>query len=225
MDLFVVGVIILKKTSIFLLILFIGIMGVVSGCNAQEPNAEHSEQRRIDLYVEVMKSDFEKENGGNDFIAIRLDTLEGLSSESKDIILENLKDISQNVYDFEDVKNDESKFKFDGEHLQGAINGSILSIDLDEYKDKSAKITGVSWFGNVGAVFNALGKNAFLGKEYQNSDKGKEYQRSLIFLGCSWAFLGTIYYAVYGGKDSASFYIWLAVYLYATIEKRRLEYA
>lgn len=153
MNLFTEGVIILKKTSIFLLILLIGTIGVISGCNAQEPNAEDSEQGRIDLYVEVMKSAFQKENGGNDFIAVRLDTLEGLSSESKDIVLEDLKELSPNVYDFEDIKDDESKFQFDGEHHQGTINGSILSIELDEYKGKSAKITGVSWFGNVGAVF------------------------------------------------------------------------
>lgn len=153
MNLFTKGVIILKKTSISLLILLIATIGITSACIAQEPSVEDLEQRRIDLYVKVMKSAFEKENGGNDFIAIRLDTLEGLSAEGKDIVLENLKVLSPNVYDFEAIKNDESKFKFDGEHLQGAINGSILSIDLNEYKDKSAKITGVSWFGNVGAVF------------------------------------------------------------------------
>lgn len=67
----------------------------------------------------------------------------------------------------------------------------------------------------IQAVFNALGINFFLGREYRNFDKGKAYQRSLvfplIFLGCGWAFLGTIYYAVYKGNDSTSFYIWLAV--------------
>lgn len=67
----------------------------------------------------------------------------------------------------------------------------------------------------VQAVLNALGIDFFLGKTYRNSKEGKIYQRSLafplMFLGCGWVFLGTMYYAAYGGKDSISFYIWLAV--------------
>lgn len=74
-------------------------------------------------------------------------------------------------------------------------------------------IFGLSFL--IQAVFNALGKNTFLGKEYRNSEKGRIYQLSMVFplmiLGCGWSFLGTIYYAVYQGNDSTSFYIWLAV--------------
>lgn len=84
----------------------------------------------------------------------------------------------------------------------------------------------------VQAVFNALGSNLFIGREYRNSDKGKSYKRSLVFplmfLGCSWSFLGTIYYAVYQGNDSTSFYIWLAVFtipifIWLTVNKYKFK--
>jgi len=156
------GVSKLRKTSTLVLVLFLSIVSITSGCDIEEPNSEQLEQQRIDLYIEVMSSVFQEENGGSDFIAIDLDTLEGLSSEGKNIVLETFKDFSPNVYDFEDIKNDESKFQFDGEHLLGTINGSLLWIELKEYKDKSAKIIGTSWFGNLGSVsieYNAKLKN------------------------------------------------------------------
>ena len=53
-------------------------------------------------------------------------------------------------------------------------------------------IFGLSFL--IQAIFNALGKNTFLGKEYRNSEKGRIYQRSMVFplmvLGCGWSFLG-----------------------------------
>ena len=152
----------MRKTSILVLVLFLSIVSITSGCDIEEPTSEQLEQQRIDLYIEVMSSVFQEENGGSDFIAINLDTLEGLSSEGKNEVLETFKDFSPNVYDFEDIKNDESKFQFDGEHLLGTINGSLLWIELKEYKDKSAKIIGTSWFGNLGSVsieYNAKLKN------------------------------------------------------------------
>lgn len=139
----------MKKLSIFLFILLVGIIGITSGCGTQKAD---SEQQRIDLYAEVMESVFQAENGGDEFIAIKLDSLEGLSLEGKDIVLERFKDLSPNVYDFEDIKDDQSKFKFDGENLLGTIDGSLLWIELGEYKDNSAKIMGTSWFGNLGSV-------------------------------------------------------------------------
>lgn len=129
------------KKSILILLLLIGIVGITSACDTQETNLE---QQRIDLYVEVMKSVFQEENGGDEFIAIKLDTLEGLNSEGKDMVLESFKDLSPNIYDFEDIKDDESKFKFDGENHLGTINGSLLWIELEEYTDRSAKIRGTS---------------------------------------------------------------------------------
>lgn len=67
----------------------------------------------------------------------------------------------------------------------------------------------------VQAIFHARGSDIFLGRKYRNSDTGRAYQRSLIlpltFLGSGWVILGALYYALYGGKDTAAFYIWLAI--------------
>jgi len=67
----------------------------------------------------------------------------------------------------------------------------------------------------IQAVFHALGSEVFLGRKYRDSDMGKSYQRGLVFpltfIGSGWVILGSIYYAVYEGKDATSFYIWLAV--------------
>lgn len=157
----------MKKLNILILVLLVSIIGVISGCDTQETN---SEQQRIDLYVEVMKSIFQVENGGNEFIAIKLDTLEKLSSEEKKLVLESFKDLSPSVYDFEDVKNDKTKFEFDGENRLGTINGSLLWIELEEYEEKSAKITGTSWFGNLGSV----------SKEYEVKLKDNRWDLTVI---------------------------------------------
>lgn len=142
----------MKKTYILILVLVVGAVGIISGCNSKEPNSQQLEQQRINLYVEVMKSAFQVENGGDEFIAIKLDTLEGLSAEGKDMILDRFKDISLSVYYFEDIKNDDSKFKYDGKDLLGTINGTLLWIELEEYEENSAKIIGTSWFGNLGSI-------------------------------------------------------------------------
>lgn len=111
------------------------------------------EKQRLALYVAVMRAAFHVENGGNGFVAVRLDTLEGLSDSAKQMVLIELEDLSELVLNFEDVKNDKTKFKLDGEgRLQSTIDGSLLSINLDEYSSSKAKITGISWFGNLGAV-------------------------------------------------------------------------
>ncbi|WBW95663.1 M56 family metallopeptidase [Oceanirhabdus sp. W0125-5] len=111
------------------------------------------ERRRMDLYVAVMKSVFSHGNGGNEFIAVDLKTLKGLSDNSKKEILKALTTISQNVYSFEKVKNDSTKFEVseDGS-LVRAIDGTLLSIGVEEYSENKAIIRGVSWFGNLGAV-------------------------------------------------------------------------
>lgn len=77
----------MKKINVLILVLIVGAVGIISGCDSKEPNFQQLKQQRIDLYVEVMKSVFQVENGGNEFIAIKLDTLEGLSAEGKDMIL------------------------------------------------------------------------------------------------------------------------------------------
>ena len=112
------------------------------------------EQQRMDLYIAVMKAAFQEENGGSGFIAVHLDTLEGLSGQAKTEVLQELTDLSPQVYSFEDVKEDTSKFEFyDDEHHSQTLDGTVLWVEVEEYSETKAIITGVSWFGALGAVF------------------------------------------------------------------------
>jgi hypothetical protein len=113
-----------------------------------------AERQRMDLYVSVMKAAFEEENGGSEFIAVKLDTLDGLGEKAKEEVLKELASLSPNVYDFEKIRNDSTRFKLDSNNnLARSINGTLLYIELEQYSKSKATITGVSWFGNLGAVF------------------------------------------------------------------------
>lgn len=115
---------------------------------------EPEEQKRIDLYVAALKAAFNEENGGKDFVAVKLDTLDGLSDKGKKRVLEDLKDLSDNVYSFEEVKDDKTKFKYDEKgRMERTLDGSLLYLELVDYKGNKAKIRSTSWFGNLGAVF------------------------------------------------------------------------
>ena len=102
-----------------------------------------------------MKAAFNMENGGNGFIAVKEETLEGLKEEkSKQDVLDGLKSLSENVYWYESLKDNKSLFHFnkDGREV-GTLNGTLLSIKVDEFKDNEAVIQATCWFGNLGAVF------------------------------------------------------------------------
>jgi hypothetical protein len=101
-----------------------------------------------------MTAAFQIENGGSGFIAVHLDTLEGLSDQAKEEVLKELTVLSPHVYNFEDVKQDTSKFEFyDAEHHNQTLDGTVLWVEVEEYSETRALITGVSWFGVLGAVF------------------------------------------------------------------------
>ncbi len=118
------------------------------------PPISAEEQQRMDLYIAVMKAAFNEENGGSKFIAVHLDTLEGLSDLAKTEVLKELTDLSPQVYSFEDVKEDTTKFEFyDAEHHSQTLDGTVLWVEVEEYSETKAIITGVSWFGALGAVF------------------------------------------------------------------------
>lgn len=121
---------------------------------ALTPQVSAQERQRMDLYIAVMKAAFNEENGGNGFIAVHLDTLEGLSDQAKDEVLKELTDLSPQVYSFEDVKEDTTKFEFYNAELHSqTLDGSVLWVEVEEYSETQALITGVSWFGVLGAVF------------------------------------------------------------------------
>ncbi len=121
---------------------------------APTPQVSAQERQRMDLYIAVMKAAFNEENGGNGFIAVHLDTLEGLSDQAKDEVLKELTDLSPQVYSFEDVKEDTTKFEFYNAELHSqTLDGSVLWVEVEEYSETQALITGVSWFGVLGAVF------------------------------------------------------------------------
>lgn len=111
------------------------------------------EQKRVVLYLTAMKAAFEEENGGNKFIAVKLETLDGLSNKGKQMVLDGLKTLSPHVYSFEKVKDDADKFLLDDKgRLLGTKGGTLLYVDVQEYKGNKAVIEAVSWFGNSGAV-------------------------------------------------------------------------
>ncbi|MEG0775299.1 hypothetical protein [Clostridium sp.] len=90
------------------------------------------EEKRVKLYIAVMRDAFKIKNGGNRFIAIKKDALVGLDEKSKEKVLEGFKDLSPNLYWFEDIK------------------------------DNEAVIEATSWYGNLGAViptYKAIYKN------------------------------------------------------------------
>ncbi len=156
----------MMKKVLLIFLVAISIASLVIGCNPQTNTTidndelkdnkqviSDKERRRIDLYVAVMKAAFQEENGGNSFVAVKLDTLEGLNDEAKSELLKELQSLSPNVYSFEDVKNDSAKFELDEGRLTKSLDGALLWIELKEYTESKAIITGVSWFGNLGAVF------------------------------------------------------------------------
>lgn len=134
------------------------------------------ERQRMDLYISVMKAAFEIENGGDSFVAVKLDTLKGLSSEAKEAVIVELRSLSPKVYSSEDVKNDTTKFELDQEGRIGrSIDGTLLWVEVEEYTDKKATLTGVSWFGNLGAVF----------PKYEATYKNGTWQLTLVSMAIS----------------------------------------
>lgn len=144
----------------------LAITALIAGCSSHEQKSNNEgdktsnqkisaeERKRMDLYFAVLECAFQEENGGNAFIAIKLETLEGLGDEAKSEVLKKLNNLSPNVYGFNKDKVDKSQFEVDDKgRLIRTIDGSLLWIEIKEYRENKAKITGVSWFGNLGAVF------------------------------------------------------------------------
>lgn len=150
---------VLMLISVMLISSFIGCTPQISIPDNQTettntPEISSEERQRMDLYISVMKAAFNEENGGSEFIAVKLDTLIGLGEKAKEEVLKELISLSPNVYDFEKVKNDNTKFELDSNgNLARSINGALLYVELEKYSERKATITGVSWFGNLGAVF------------------------------------------------------------------------
>ena len=109
-------------------------------------------------------------------MAVDVDTLEGLSDPARQAVLSALTDLSPNVYSLAEVKNDPTKFQLDEQgRLVRSIDGTLLSVNIEEYAEDKAIITGVSWFGNLGAVF----------PEYETVFKDGEWHLKLIKMAIS----------------------------------------
>jgi len=135
--------------TILILWLLAGCITDTKGLRTVSPE----EKKRLDLYVTAMKAAFEAGNGGNEFIAVKLETLDGLGKEAKQLALRALEDLSPDVHDFQEIKSDTGKFTYDEQgRLQKARGGTVLYIDVEQYEGNEAVIQAVSWFGNVGAV-------------------------------------------------------------------------
>ncbi|WP_461207448.1 M56 family metallopeptidase [Clostridium sp. DL1XJH146] len=123
------------------------------------------ERKRIELYVEVMKEAFQIENGGDGFIAVQVDTLEDLSDEGKTEVLKELTILTPSVFNYEDIKDDKTKFEYeDNGGLERTLDGTLLSVEVKKYSANKAEINGVSWFGSLGAVFPEYNANYVEGK-------------------------------------------------------------
>ncbi len=130
--------------------------GFIAGTkeNIEVREISKEERQRLKIYIEVMKVAFSEENGGDSFLAVKFDTLEGLNNDAKEIVMEELKSLSPNIYQLEDVENDSTRFEMDSNGmLMRTLDGTLLWVGLKEYSEDKAEITGVSWFGNLGAVF------------------------------------------------------------------------
>lgn len=125
----------------------------VRGAFNDSHNTEE-ETKRVKLYIAAMKETFKMGNGGNGFIAVEEETLEGLKDKkSKEEVLKGLKSLSPNVYWYEEIKNSKALFVFDEKgEMMGTLNGTLLSVKAVELKDDKATIEAISGFGNLGAV-------------------------------------------------------------------------
>ncbi len=172
-----------KLTLVFILIIVL----LASGCNKETEKGGDSDtkvvvpissekMRRVELYATVLIAAFNVENGGNEFIAVKMDTLENISPAGKQEVLKKLSVISENVYAFEDVKDDSTKFVKDEQlGLSHSINGTLLSLSVRSYSKTKAKIEATSWFGNLGAVF----------PEYKATYKNNQWELELLSMAIS----------------------------------------
>ena len=111
------------------------------------------EEKRVKLYIAAMSEAFKIKNGGNRFIAIKKEVLVELDEKAKEKVLEGFKDLSPNLYWFEDIKDNKSFFILDKNGLIAAtVKGTFLYINLIEFKENEAVIEATSWYGNLGAV-------------------------------------------------------------------------
>lgn len=80
------------KKALYTTLAVITIFSLLVGCSTQKitPDSKEEtkleteeispeERKRVDLYVTVLKAAFNEENGGNGFIAVKLNTLTELS--------------------------------------------------------------------------------------------------------------------------------------------------
>lgn len=148
-------------------LLLLPLLSLTPGCTSKtednhvDPssgNLTADEEKRIALYTAVLKTAFEEGNGGDHFVAVKLDTLDGLSDLGRKQVMIELESLNDDlydyVYDYEDIKDDPLFFHIgdDGE-IMGTKNGTLLYLSDVDYRDNRATLTGVSWFGNLGAVF------------------------------------------------------------------------
>lgn len=105
-------------------------------------------EKRISLYAEALAKAFKLATGGNGFLAVELSSLEGLSDEEKQEVLNELKKklASPNVYSLSDIKNDREKFLFDEQgRITGTKNGVVIFLAVNYYRDDSAQLKVACW--------------------------------------------------------------------------------
>ena len=72
----------------------------------------------------------------------------------KSEVLKELSDLSPNVYNFKDVKNDSTKFELDDDgRLVRTIDGALLWIEVKNIVRVNQQLQGFPGLSNLGAVF------------------------------------------------------------------------
>lgn len=106
------------------------------------------DEKKISLYSEALAKAFMLATGGNGFLAVDLDSLEGLKDEEKQEVIVELKQriLSPYVYTLNEVKNDREKFLLDEQgRITGTKNGVVLSLRVNHYREDSAQLKVACW--------------------------------------------------------------------------------
>lgn len=106
------------------------------------------DEKKVSLYAEALVRAFKQSTGGTGFLAVDLDSLEGLSVEEKEELFKELKQktMSPNVYNLAEIKNDREKFLLDEQgRITSTINGVVLLLNVNHYTEDSARIKVACW--------------------------------------------------------------------------------
>jgi uncharacterized protein YceK len=141
----------------FLLILLVGCGQVSTSTNAQNKLGE--------LYVATIidASDWQSKPT---FLAITEQSFSYVDDQTKDWIIKKLEETYDEVYIFENIKNDQDKFEYEilngKETLVNVIDGMTIDVEIEQYEETKATVSVAASRGTgVGVIptYNARFKD------------------------------------------------------------------